>query len=634
MDLEPALLAKVLAEPDADPPRLILADWLEEHGDPARAELIRQQITIAQGAPDDRRVVGAQRRVHALLMAHGRRWRAALPDLGDVAWGDFERGFVSGVRIETFGHLLPVVNQVPRYTPVTTVQFEPLAATNPKVHPRPIPWLRTLRVSGAERFWGWDQLSELDQRMLRRMVTQVETVELALSEREQDFETRLFEDQTGATPNLRHVRVVGEHTAGLPFTRNVVATGAPLRTLHVGTDFIDYDTGYFDDPHVGDEGVRLLAESPLHATIEVLNLDRHGIGPEGLVTALTGFPALRSLSVGQCELDPNRLVRPGDGAPFHRLSFVTSELDDRVFDLLDHPRTGALRALHLADNDITEAGLRKLVGSDGWTTLRVLDLSLGGLLGLGDVFASAPPPSALHHLRLSRAGLFSLDVEALTALPWVHGLDTLELGGNNLIEGALRPLVGSDIAVLGLGYGGLEPRDLDELAPVFERVEQLDLSGNPVASGVGPLLERVPRLQALRLRDVMGLDWDPLWGAGAPALHTLDLRGTQLTDDGLTALLDSPLADQLLDLDLRNCQLTPRSYTRLAAWPRLPKLRRLLLLGNAHATHDELVRLADALPEPIDQFRIPALPWQLSAEAQAHLHERLGPGFHRRMDHD
>ena len=39
-----AFLAAILAAPEDDTPRLIFADWLEEDGDPARAEFIRLQI--------------------------------------------------------------------------------------------------------------------------------------------------------------------------------------------------------------------------------------------------------------------------------------------------------------------------------------------------------------------------------------------------------------------------------------------------------------------------------------------------------------------------------------------------------------------------------------------------------------
>jgi uncharacterized protein (TIGR02996 family) len=43
---EQALLATILAEPENDAPRLVYADWLDDHGDPARAELIRAECEL------------------------------------------------------------------------------------------------------------------------------------------------------------------------------------------------------------------------------------------------------------------------------------------------------------------------------------------------------------------------------------------------------------------------------------------------------------------------------------------------------------------------------------------------------------------------------------------------------------
>ena len=39
-----ALLRAICANPEDDAPRLIYADWLDEHGDPLQAEFIRLQI--------------------------------------------------------------------------------------------------------------------------------------------------------------------------------------------------------------------------------------------------------------------------------------------------------------------------------------------------------------------------------------------------------------------------------------------------------------------------------------------------------------------------------------------------------------------------------------------------------------
>jgi uncharacterized protein (TIGR02996 family) len=38
-----AFLAAILDRPDDDLPRLVYADWLDEHGEPERAEFIRTQ---------------------------------------------------------------------------------------------------------------------------------------------------------------------------------------------------------------------------------------------------------------------------------------------------------------------------------------------------------------------------------------------------------------------------------------------------------------------------------------------------------------------------------------------------------------------------------------------------------------
>jgi uncharacterized protein (TIGR02996 family) len=43
-----ALLARILASPEDDAPRLVYADWLDEHGEPARAEFIRVQCELAR----------------------------------------------------------------------------------------------------------------------------------------------------------------------------------------------------------------------------------------------------------------------------------------------------------------------------------------------------------------------------------------------------------------------------------------------------------------------------------------------------------------------------------------------------------------------------------------------------------
>jgi uncharacterized protein (TIGR02996 family) len=92
--VEDELLAAVVRAPDDDGPRLIYADWLEERGDPARAELIRVQCALAAGPPDDQRP-RLERRERELLRHHGRQWAEPLGD--EVQEWVFERGFIERV---------------------------------------------------------------------------------------------------------------------------------------------------------------------------------------------------------------------------------------------------------------------------------------------------------------------------------------------------------------------------------------------------------------------------------------------------------------------------------------------------------------------------------------------------------
>jgi uncharacterized protein (TIGR02996 family) len=75
-----SLLEAVRSEPHEDAPRLVLADWLEEHGECARAEFVRLQLLLAPGLPalDADRRQHLQRRCRELLDRHGGCWLGRL----------------------------------------------------------------------------------------------------------------------------------------------------------------------------------------------------------------------------------------------------------------------------------------------------------------------------------------------------------------------------------------------------------------------------------------------------------------------------------------------------------------------------------------------------------------------------
>jgi uncharacterized protein (TIGR02996 family) len=111
MPPEEAFRAAIVAAPDDDTPRLVFADWLDEHGDAARAEFIRVQCELAKleetdllGKDKERtaRYTVLYRREQELLATHHKAWLRPLSEifapLSVIGWhGTFRRGFVEEV---------------------------------------------------------------------------------------------------------------------------------------------------------------------------------------------------------------------------------------------------------------------------------------------------------------------------------------------------------------------------------------------------------------------------------------------------------------------------------------------------------------------------------------------------------
>jgi uncharacterized protein (TIGR02996 family) len=98
-DEQAALLAAIVAEPDEDTPRLVYADWLQEHGDEEQATFIRDSVRLEwlEDYEDDRRQKIAERLDDAVIL-NGAKW---LGELG-VTGSDltYDRGMVEGLAYD------------------------------------------------------------------------------------------------------------------------------------------------------------------------------------------------------------------------------------------------------------------------------------------------------------------------------------------------------------------------------------------------------------------------------------------------------------------------------------------------------------------------------------------------------
>ena len=84
-------LNAIRADPDADPPRLIYADWLDENGESDRAEFVR--FGVAAGIPLSSQLSSAAARRFGLDFGELRRGRHFWPD----GVGPFARGFITSI---------------------------------------------------------------------------------------------------------------------------------------------------------------------------------------------------------------------------------------------------------------------------------------------------------------------------------------------------------------------------------------------------------------------------------------------------------------------------------------------------------------------------------------------------------
>jgi uncharacterized protein (TIGR02996 family) len=152
-----ALLRAILDNPDDDAPRLIYADWLEEHGDPDRATFIRAQIELACLPPDhpDRdRLVQTER---TLWKANRAAWTAWVP--GWVKSHEFRRGFLEMIRCDA-GTFVSEAVEIRSRAPILSVRLETrMSLAEPLFFCRGLNGLREVRFSLPIHRGDWVHLA-------------------------------------------------------------------------------------------------------------------------------------------------------------------------------------------------------------------------------------------------------------------------------------------------------------------------------------------------------------------------------------------------------------------------------------------------------------------------------------------
>lgn len=393
-----ALLSAISADPDDDSLRLVYADWLEEHGQPDRARLIRVQIEMARLPDHTEPPTALQVEEEQLLEA----CEKALPQLEGISFGGFERGLASSVHAATPAAFRRHARSIAAVGLVRGVSFD-----------KPDDFAVLAEVSGFAR------------------ITELAVVVDRPGFRDGDGSDRFNDDlrillESAHCPRLRSLWLDSCDLG--PRGAKALAECPRMESL---TDLSLWDN------YIGDEGMAALAASPYLTSLRNLHINLNNIGPPG-VEALAASVSLGGLEV----LTLGDAIGPAAGLALGRSPYLTH-----------------LRELQLHD-DIEALGAAALAQSPNLAGLAELDLCTARGPDAARALAASPYLLRLRKLLLRSSEIGDEGAAALARSPILANVEYLDLSDNNLTDEGARALAASPyLTRLKPGLLGLRHRN-------------------------------------------------------------------------------------------------------------------------------------------------------------------------------
>jgi uncharacterized protein (TIGR02996 family) len=400
---EQEFYAEICRDPDDDVARLIFSDWLEENGQPDRAEFIRLQVARANDETGDLSRPELLEREQELLERHREEWLKDLPQLPGVVWGNwfsrpsvkwhhFRCGFLFHAEINDVDSIRHHTHAICRHTTVRGLSFQ--------------------LASGGNRVHDWMQ-------ELRKLV---ECPEIS---------------------SFAHLRI-------LP-TASIRAGAQGVRLLTESRHLGRLRALHLSHQSLGDEGAALLAASLRSAELTELGLGDNGLTSQALMSLAQSphLAKLRHLDLSFASpLDdavPNKFDAAGMTAlgtsnrlqQLQSLRLNSTALVDAAATALAQAVLPRLRTLDLSDNKISAIGVRQLARYHLLSGLRELRIG-GNPVGTAGAVAltKTAPLDHLHTLDLSGTGLGTEAVFVLGGSALGQRLGHLNLSGNPIgVEG-------------------------------------------------------------------------------------------------------------------------------------------------------------------------------------------------------
>jgi uncharacterized protein (TIGR02996 family) len=399
-------LQAIIANPDDDTPRLIYADWLDDHGDSARAEFIRMQIELAHLPETDPRSEALAKRAGVIEKAHARGWlrplREALdqPRCRQLGRCIFGRGFLERVSI------------TPRRAGFLTGAQDFLGRQP----------LRELLLTGHSSLSLADVLIEMGNtacfpclRLLDLCGTGLPTAEALHHFGSSDQLEHLtglglsltmpggILDGLGGTPLAHRLRDLHVHIAP-------GATESLLELLTTTSFFPTLESIGLGGP-LNEAGLTRLVNTSSLSHLRKLWLFQASVGPQAAEILITSsrWSQFTNLDLSHCPLGDDA-VRPLAaalaGSSLGRLRLAYAGLTETSVSALTAASWGALEDLSLEGNNLGESGTITLARSPHLTQLRRLNLYSCkiGEAGARELAAS-PHVDNLLHLQLYESNL-------------------------------------------------------------------------------------------------------------------------------------------------------------------------------------------------------------------------------------
>jgi uncharacterized protein (TIGR02996 family) len=525
-----AFFQSIRDSPRDDTPRLVYADWLEETGQPERAEFIRLQYRLAEMDEDDPDRPALKDREWELLAVNGERWREGIPGWMRKEKHEFRRGFVSSLVLSG-AQFLRKASAMYRSAPIAELRIRLAGAVRvPQIAAAPA--LRRLRSFAIGNGLGVEAIRTL---LASPHLTGLE--ELGLSG------NRMAADGVRALarwPGLQQLK-------SLDVSANALDAAA-LRPLLSCSQLGGLTRLNLGGNAVGD-AVRELATAGALAALRRLSLARCAVETEGLeVLGKAGnLSALTSLNLSGLPPDACRSVLMSPlAAQLTSLDLQRSTPGAQITEVIaSAPDLGRLRRLDLTmsyfGDDAMPAIARARFGSLTTLSLNYCRLGPAGIQAL----ANSPHLASVEHLFLGTNLIGPDGAQALASSRCLMNLRTLNLASARITPGGAKQLAAwpglARVTTLILNHCLIGPEGVRALAasPHVSNVRILELASNTLTDEAADALAASRSLGQLR---------------------KLVLIGNYITDAGRKVVIESPSLPNLIAVNLhwRGDGLVPR----------------------------------------------------------------------------